>query len=365
MNLKNKFRILRKQAGFTLVELIVVIAIIAVLGGVAVPAYSGYIEKANRAADAQLLADVNKAFAAACMMNGENNFFREDIDGTLTNGEFDLVAPPAIDESFNGLYEGGTFKVFSYLKYDDMQGVFLSEEGVLAALKVLLGASSYSNVEITDLTGDVDDLVGMLSDFLATESGQNMLLGSGFADYLETALGIDVNEASEQELSNAAVLYLAKKSADMSNTDFESATAKLGFAIIDFTEGTNFTDSIIDDLAQDTGSTLAGYAMLYATAEAIALAEGTDSAAYQALTAKNPSNPTEVLNVVNDVFDAVDSEKLSGYISDGQYAADMNAYFETLSVVNTKENELKTQLDTENLYTNSETIQNLINQLGG
>ena len=39
------------KSGFTLVELIVVIAILGILASIAVPAYSGYISKAKEAAD--------------------------------------------------------------------------------------------------------------------------------------------------------------------------------------------------------------------------------------------------------------------------------------------------------------------------
>ena len=49
------------KAGFTLVELIVVIAILGILAGIAVPAYSGYIKKANEAADYSALDAVKTA----------------------------------------------------------------------------------------------------------------------------------------------------------------------------------------------------------------------------------------------------------------------------------------------------------------
>lgn len=60
-----------KRAGFTLVELIVVIVILAILAAVAIPTYTGYIKKANEAADYQVLASIATAAAAVAAGNEE------------------------------------------------------------------------------------------------------------------------------------------------------------------------------------------------------------------------------------------------------------------------------------------------------
>lgn len=51
----------RKQRGFTLVEIIIVVAIIALLAGVAVPAYISFIQRAKETAVLAYLGKVKKA----------------------------------------------------------------------------------------------------------------------------------------------------------------------------------------------------------------------------------------------------------------------------------------------------------------
>ena len=63
MKLREKFRRfwtmdVHNHEGFTLVELIIVIAILAILSGVAVVGYSSYVKKANMAADKTLVAEL-------------------------------------------------------------------------------------------------------------------------------------------------------------------------------------------------------------------------------------------------------------------------------------------------------------------
>ena len=111
--MKNRItKTLRAKAGFTLVELIVVIAILGILAGVGTVGYSGYIKKANMAADQQLAAGVKNALELATYTNPAG----------LTGG---VVLSTE---------EGGT-------KYLDATGNVVTSGNIVSAIEAAFGAN--------------------------------------------------------------------------------------------------------------------------------------------------------------------------------------------------------------------------------
>ncbi len=84
---------MKNNKGFSLVELIIVIAIMAILVGVMAPQLIKYIEKTNESADTQLCDSVRTAVITASM---DPDVVRETGEGLAGNGTY------ALDKCFAG-----------------------------------------------------------------------------------------------------------------------------------------------------------------------------------------------------------------------------------------------------------------------
>ena len=74
------------KKGFTVVELVIVIAIIAILAAVLIPTFAGLIQKANESKDTQLVKNLNTALRADEVLNGSNSNIDRALGVSLENG---------------------------------------------------------------------------------------------------------------------------------------------------------------------------------------------------------------------------------------------------------------------------------------
>ena len=76
----------RKRRGFTIVELVIVIAVIAILAGVLIPTFVSVINKANVASDTSLVKNINEALVAEEVTEGKPATMYEALQRAEANG---------------------------------------------------------------------------------------------------------------------------------------------------------------------------------------------------------------------------------------------------------------------------------------
>lgn len=376
--MKNKL-LTRSNGGFSLVELIVVIAIMAILVGVAVPVYSSYIEKANKAKDEQLLGEINSAFNVACVEN------RIDIN-TLTaqTAKIDIKADGTVDLStmLPEVCRAAMQTVLgSDLKFTTIDAIYFNEQthkfdttmvvsyggGYLTLSPediAALNASGFGNIGMEELLSKVD-LATQLG--LSASEGSSMyalVFSSSNYDALAKYLGYDSYDAAgAAEAVEALILKkveemlpAGKTLEDLTEDEFDAyfATAEQSIltnnAVLMAATNSTISSDFVDDLKNGTaeatiranvgenGDTDAGIGQA-----AMAYAMYTSYYEYKNQTPPVGANGQPTLT---DVYSVLSSDDFKEYMATPQAEKDIAGYQAGMNMVNnsSKDKNAVTQL---------------------
>ena len=326
-----------KNKGFSLVELIVVIAIMAILVGVAVPVYTSYIDKANKSKDIQLVDEIKHAMqiAYADQSLTESGYVKLSASAaSATTAELEAV----MEATF-----GANWKEELTLSYGDWKG---------ASPATYASTSYYGNEN--SLLSEVDRLTDALG---SAVKAYDINLGDNFSETL-AKYGFS-KDSSETAIGNAAALYVAER------TSGNEAFIRNVIMSNIIADGALDIGNAYNELRVEMGDA-AALAVLYALAEGFAQycdsQPGSTTNAveifHEEAAFDGVKNSQEAFAVVAGAFGALATEGesyLTEYIDKDNpehIMNDVDGYVSIMKTVNDNTDLVKDSLDSEDCFTN-------------
>jgi len=340
-----------QNAGFSLIELLVVIAIMAVLAGVGVAGYSIYTEEANKGADLDMVAKIeralNIAYQSGNFNEGEGGYVILSANGVKNA----IAAGSSLDKVLKDTF-GADYTTKLKLKHNKWIGL-TSDQIFAEAYK----ASSYNGNEDALIT-QIGSVTNTLKDALA---GAPNLVGSSFENYLTNT---GVNKNNNQAVANAAILYAAETIGDLDT----AKTDAVENAFHDFYNPASPSYGVMADLTlalKDTLGTYGAVAAIYAHGEAFGqyvAANGNTELLedFHTLDVSGVANTeaalTQVANNLENLVQTAKNDPVINpyalqYIGNGQYAKDVTAYLESMKKIDANADKFSDKLGSDGCYT--------------
>lgn len=323
---------LRGSAGFTLVELIVVIAIIGILAGIGTVGYGGYIKRTNEGLDETLYKNIIYAGEIGKYENpGALGRVTVTTKGaTVSSDKGDTaVVEKWLSNAFGS--DWATSVKYRTGKYADSYGTIIlpvQECKLDKDHKTLLDNFRKSNLNghEVELANTCNDISKLFTSWL-TENGGNLTQWMPEADYnnMIAELKKKLNRDPENtEIANATILYVASKAQEMNKDEFLNDVIKN-------------PESVLTDIYLKQNDPLTKAALLYGTMTAYGNSDYASPDFKKTLKETKPTNTAAIAQLLGALMDDGNKGgKPQDYLKNENKGAkaDMTAYLSALQIIN-------------------------------
>lgn len=326
---------LRGSAGFTLVELIVVIAIIGILAGIGTVGYGGYIKRTNEGLDETLYkniiyaGEIGKyenpgAFARVKVTNNGNATVSSD------HGDNDKeIVEQWLKNAFGSDWATSVkYRTSKYADDSNYNTIILpiQERELTDDQKKLLADFKNSNlnghgVELANTCNDISTLFtnwlnsdGDLTKWMPKDEYDNMIAE------LTTKLG---HKPTHTEIANATILYVASKAQEMNKDEF-------------LNEVISKPENVLSDILSKRNDPLTKAALLYGTMTAYGNSDYASETFKEKLKTTKPTSTEDIVTLLTALMDDGNKGgKPQDYLQNENKGAkaDMKAYLGALQII--------------------------------